>query len=148
MKMFPIKCSMILSATCLILVFVGCKPSIPNVAGKWHGTATLTGGHSKSITADISLLLSQQGTGIHGDAKVVVGGDQAVHIPISTAVIDSKGRLALEGSANVTMGTFHFSFDGQDQNDTLRGKTALSVSNVLFGSAASSGPIVFAKTPY
>ena len=147
MKMFPMKCSMILSATCLILVFVGCKPAIPNVAGKWRGTATLTGGHRKPTTADVSLLLAQQGTSIHGDAKVVVGGDQAVHIPISTAVIDSKGRLALDGSAHVTMGTFHFSFDGQDQNDTLHGKTALSVSNVLFGSATSSGPIIFTKVP-
>ena len=41
MKMRPMKWPIVLGATCLILVFVGSQPPIPNVDGKWHAVATL-----------------------------------------------------------------------------------------------------------
>jgi len=41
MKMRPMKWPIVLSATCLILGFVGSQPPIPNVDGKWRAVATL-----------------------------------------------------------------------------------------------------------
>ncbi|MGH9615251.1 MAG: hypothetical protein ACRD28_00820 [Acidobacteriaceae bacterium] len=151
MKRYPLIAISIL----VICIFVGCKPTPPQIVGKWSGHSQLSSQISstpgsthmqsaKSVPVQVTLIMSQNGTGVTGDAAVVINAGPPVHLPITGGVIDKDGKLSLEadrsGFSNV-----HLSFAGKIANGQISGDLALKM-DTLVGIAENKGSITFTPT--
>jgi hypothetical protein len=126
------------AALLVITLTAGCKSGPPQIAVQSHGATQLTASvitplnrvpHSETIPADFVLVLTQNGQTVGGDATVTGGKNAPIHIPIRTGVITQDGKLSLEGDANYTLATAHFSFDGKAASKSLTGKVNVALSN-------------------
>ncbi len=135
----------------LVVSFLsGCKSTLPQVAGKWHGatqlTATFTSTvsskpHTENFPADFILVLTQTGQSIRGDASVTAAKAPPLHIPIGTGVIEQDGKISLEGDGNSTLSRAHLSFDGKAQGGKIIGTVDVTLNGVS-GSAENKGALM------
>jgi hypothetical protein len=88
---------------------------------------------------DLSILLTQNGQTVQGDATVTAG-KSAIHIPISMGVLTPDSKLSLEGETSNMVGKAHLSFDGKAESGKITGTAHLVLSNVR-GGADNHGPV-------
>lgn len=136
----------------LICIFVGCKPAPSQIAGKWSGHSQLSsqisstpgGTHMQSaklVPVQVTLIMSQSGAGITGDAAVVINAGPPVHLPITAGVIDKDGKLSLEADRS-GFSSVHLSFAGKIANGQISGDLALKM-DTLVGIAENKGSMIF-----
>jgi hypothetical protein len=141
--------------SCFLLAMLsmgGCKATPPQLAGKWHAASQLNATYattlspkpkSQSAPADITLVLTQTGNAVQGEASVILFKDSTYRIPIRTGVISQDGKVALEGDSDSTLSKAHFSFDGNARDGKMTGTVRFGFSNVG-GRADSTGAVAFA----
>ncbi len=143
--------SVSVSLVALMLV-AGCKSNPPQVAGKWRGAGQLNATYSTTLSpkqktqtapADVTLVLSQTGGNIEGEASVTLFKDSTNHVPLKAGVISQDGRVSLEGDSASTLSKAHFGFDGKTTDGKLMGTVDFGFSNIG-GTADGKGEFTFA----
>jgi hypothetical protein len=91
------------------MLVAGCKSNPPQVAGKWHGANQLNATYSTTLSpkpktqtapADITLVLTQNGGAIQGEAFVILFKNSRYHLPLKAGVISQDGKVSLEGDSD------------------------------------------------
>jgi hypothetical protein len=135
-----------------LMLVAGCKSNPPQVAGKWHGANQLNATYSTTLSpkqktqtapADVTLILSQNGGTIQGEAFVILFKDSTYHLPLKAGVITHDGKVSLEGDFDSTLSKAHFSFDGKATDGKLMGTVDFGFSNIG-GTADGKGEFTFA----
>jgi hypothetical protein len=135
-----------------LMLVAGCKSNPPQVAGKWHGANQLNATYSTTLSpkpktqtapADITLVLTQNGGAIQGEASVILFKNSRYHLPLKAGVISQDGKVSLEGDSDSTLSKAHFSFDGKATDGKLVGTVDFGFSNIG-GTADGKGEFTFA----
>jgi hypothetical protein len=142
------------SLSLLVLSFfllIGCKSTLPPIAGKWHGTSQMNATYSTTLNPkprsdraqiDFTLVLTQNAGTVQGEASVAVPKGSVYRIPIKARVVATDGKLTLSGDSDSLLSKSHFSFDGQAMGGKIAGTAGFGFANVG-GTADCKGPITF-----